>query len=70
MRRRGVLKGLLGLLLAAPAGLGRRAAAAAPGDGFRLVNGWILTGRDVAALGALGGELAGGGLPGDRGRLP
>lgn len=65
-RRRGVLKGLLGLVLA-PAGPGRAAdaigAAAAPG-GFRLVNGWILTGRDVAALRALGG-----GLPGDR-RLP
>jgi hypothetical protein len=56
--RRDILKGLLALLLL-PAGLGRRpaaaspAAAAAPGAGFRLVNGWVLTDRDVAALAAL-----------------
>jgi hypothetical protein len=57
--RRDILKGLLALLLL-PAGLGRPAAASAafpgaasPGAGFRLVNGWVLTDRDVAALAAL-----------------
>ena len=52
--RRDILKGLLALMLL-PAGLGRRpaAAAAAAGAGFRLVNGWVLTDRDVAALAAL-----------------
>jgi hypothetical protein len=54
--RRDILKGLLALLLL-PAGLGRPAAAfpgaASPGAGFRLVNGWVLTDRDVAALAAL-----------------
>jgi hypothetical protein len=58
--RRDILKGLLALLLL-PAGLGRRPAAASaafpgaasPGAGFRLVNGWVLTDRDVAALAAL-----------------
>jgi len=62
--RRALLKGLAALL-ALPAGLaaGRPAPAATPaaalpgagpgadaGAGFRLVNGWILSERDVAAL--------------------
>ena len=52
--RRDILKGLLALLLL-PAGLGRPAARGrgGPGAGFRLVNGWVLTDRDVAALAAL-----------------
>ena len=62
IRRRAILKGLATLLLL-PAGLGvaaRRAGAAAPaGTGFQLVNGWILTDRDVAALAALDRDGAG-----------
>lgn len=65
IRRRAILKGLATLLLL-PAGLalpGRPAAAAAApaaaGTGFQLVNGWILTDRDVAALAALDREGAG-----------
>ena len=58
LRRRRLLKGLATLLLL-PAGLGglsraAAATAAAPGGGgFHLVNGWILTDRDVVALAAL-----------------
>jgi hypothetical protein len=54
--RRGVLKGLFGLLLL-PWTTGRAGPAAARPlpPGFRLVNGWVLTERDVAALAALGG---------------
>ena len=52
--RRGVLKGLFGLLLL-PWTTGRAGPAAARPlrPGFRLVNGWVLTERDVAALAAL-----------------
>jgi hypothetical protein len=50
--RRDFLKRLLALVLL-PAGLAARAAGAAPGPGFRLVNGWVLSDRDVAALAAL-----------------
>ena len=58
LRRRRLLKGLATLLLL-PAGLGglsraAAATAAAPvGGGFHMVNGWILTDRDVVALAAL-----------------
>jgi len=46
VERRGILKGLLGLLLAA--GAGRPAVAAPPArPGFRMVDGWILTERDL-----------------------
>jgi hypothetical protein len=51
--RRSFLKGLLAVL--ALPGLRRGAAP----DGFHLVNGWILTGRDVAALDTLAGRRAG-----------
>lgn len=65
--RRQLLKSLLASLLGAPLA-GRAAAApgaAAPLDGrFFLVNGWVLTGRDLAALdpGRAGGavEILGG----------
>ena len=55
LRRRRLLKGLATLLLLLPAGLSRAAAATAttPGGGFHMVNGWILTDRDVVALAAL-----------------
>jgi len=48
--RRGILKALLALVL-----LPAAAGSAVAGTGFRMVNGWILTERDLAALAALGG---------------
>jgi hypothetical protein len=62
--RRFVLKAVLGLwllpLLPPPvARPGPGAAARPPAPGFRLVNGWILTDRDVAALDAGTGRAAG-----------
>ena len=59
-RRRHVLQGLLALLLlptGLPVGLARTApagaAAAGSGAAVHLVNGWILTDRDLAALAAI-----------------
>jgi hypothetical protein len=51
MRRRTVLKGLLALLTA---GLAGRPVVARHAR-LRLVNGWILTDRDVAKMGRTGG---------------
>jgi len=56
--RRGILKALLALVLlpaAARAATPAAAGSAVAGTGFRMVNGWILTERDLAALAALGG---------------
>ena len=55
--RRRFLKGLFAFL--ALPGLRRGGAEAAAPGGFHLVNGWILTGRDVAALDTLAGRRAG-----------
>jgi hypothetical protein len=50
--RRRILQGMLGLLLTPAWGSFAVQPTAAAGHGFHLVNGWILTGRDLALLDA------------------